>query len=94
MNFPGAWQVGGAPQITIDFEANSGNKVELPIGLGIQKTILIPLGEKIKLPIKLGVEVQYYVVNSDTYGNEWRIQFTLAPIIPAPWADLSGMGGP
>jgi len=91
MNFPGAWQIGGAPQIQIDFEAKSGDKLQWPVGLGIQKTIVLPLGEKAKLPIKLGVEAQYYVAQADTYGNEWRIQFTFAPVIPAPWANIPGM---
>jgi len=91
MNFPGAWQIGGTPQIQIDFEADSGDKLQWPVGLGVSKTVLLPLGKKAKLPIKLGVEVQYYVVQADTYGNEWRMQFTFAPIIPAPWADIPGM---
>jgi hypothetical protein len=78
LNFPGGWQVGGAPQIEIDWEADSGDKWAVPIGLGVQKTQIL-FG---KMPVKFGVEAQYYAVNRDTYGNEWRIQFTIAPIIP------------
>ncbi len=78
MNFPGGWQVGGAPQIEVDWEADSGDKWAVPIGLGVQKTQIM-FG---KIPVKFGVEVQYYVVDQDTFGNEWRIQFTVAPIIP------------
>jgi len=91
INFPGAWAVGAAPQITIDFEADSRDKLQFPIGLGVTKTILIPLGKKIKLPLKLGVEADYYLAKADSYGNEFRIIFTFAPIIPAPWANLPGM---
>ncbi len=50
----------------------------MPIGLGVQKTQIM-FG---KMPVKFGVEAQYYVVDRDTFGNEWRIQFTVAPIIP------------
>ena len=78
LNFPGGWQVGGAPQIEIDWEADSENRWAVPIGLGVQKTQIL-FG---KMPVKFGVEAQYYVVNRDTFGNEWRIQFTVAPIIP------------
>ena len=70
---------GGAPQIEVSWNAASGDKWAVPIGLGVQKTHFFP---GIPMPIKLGVEVQYYVVDRDTYGNNWRIQFTFAPIIP------------
>lgn len=78
LNFPGGWQVGGAPQIEVDWEADSGDKWAVPIGLGVQKTQIM-FG---KMPVKFGVEAQYYAVDRDTLGNEWRIQFTIAPIIP------------
>ena len=80
LNFPGGWQVGGAPQIEIDWEAGrSSDKVAFPIGLGVQKTQFFG---NLPMPIKLGVEFQYYAVTPETYGKEWRIQFTFAPIIP------------
>lgn len=72
----------------INFEADSDNDLQWPVGLGVQKTIMLPFGDKFKLPIKLGVEAQYYIVQAETYGNEWRIQFTFSPVIPVPWADL------
>ena len=78
LNFPGGWQVGGAPQIEIDWEADSKDRWAVPIGLGVQKTQIF-FG---KMPVKFGVEAQYYVVDQETFGNEWRIQFTIAPIIP------------
>jgi hypothetical protein len=78
MNFPGGWQVGGAPQIEVDWEADSGDKWAVPVGLGLQKTQIM-FG---KLPVKFGVEAQHYLVDRNTFGNEWRIQFTIAPIIP------------
>jgi hypothetical protein len=78
LNFPGGWQVGGAPQIEVDWEADSGDKWAVPIGLGVSKTQIM-FG---KLPVKFGVEVQYYVVDRETFGDEWLVQFTVAPIIP------------
>ena len=75
-NFPGGWQIGGAPQIEVDWDGDDGWAV--PVGLGIQKTQIM-FG---KMPVKFGVEAQYYVVDRKNLGNEWRIQFTIAPIIP------------
>lgn len=77
VSFDGGWQIGGAPQIEIDWEQDSDDRWSVPIGLGVQKTHFFG-----KMPVRLGVEGQYYAVNQDTYGNEWRVQFTIAPIIP------------
>lgn len=75
-NFSGGWQIGGAPQIEIDWDAaDDDSRLALPIGLGIQKTQFFG-----KMPIKMGIEVQYYVVQQDTFGNAWRLQLTFAPV--------------
>ena len=78
LNFPGGWQIGGAPLIEADWTASSGERWSVPIGFGVQKTQIL-FG---KMPVKFGVEAQYYVVSPDGYGKDWRIQFTIAPIIP------------
>ncbi len=77
LNFPGGWQVGGAPQIEIDWKASGKDCCSIPIGLGVQKTHFFG-----PMPVRLGLEVQHYVEFPDTFGKEWRIQATFAPIIP------------
>ena len=34
------------------------------------------------MPVKFGVEAHYYIESPDIFGNEWRIKFTIAPILP------------
>ena len=78
-NFPGGWQVGGSPIIEVDWGQGSGDRWSVPIGLGVQKTHFF---DGVPIPIRVGVEAQWYPVLPDTLGREWRIQLTLAPIIP------------
>ncbi|MEN0105485.1 MAG: hypothetical protein AAGC84_03575, partial [Pseudomonas sp.] len=61
-NIPGdaAWHVGMTPNITVNWKADSGNKVTFPIGLGASR--MFKLGE---LPIRVGAEVQYSVIHPD-----------------------------
>jgi hypothetical protein len=47
--------------------------------LGVQKTHFF---DGVPIPIRVGVEAQWYLVRPDTLGREWRIQLTLASIIP------------
>ncbi|MCA9810596.1 MAG: hypothetical protein KC473_09675 [Candidatus Dadabacteria bacterium] len=75
---PGAWQVGtGAPNITINWKADDDNKVNLPIGLGVAKTV--KLGE---LPVKFQLEGSYSVAHEDVLGQRWNIRLTITPVIP------------
>jgi hypothetical protein len=79
LNFEDGWQVGGTPIITADWEANdSDDRWTVPVGLGVYKTHFFG-----KIPMKMGVEMQWMPVNPDTYGQEWNIRLTLAPIIPS-----------
>ena len=69
--------VGMTPNISIDWKADSGQKVSFPVGLG---TIgLFKIGP---LPIRWGVEAQYYVVTPDAVGREWNFRIFFAPIVP------------
>jgi hypothetical protein len=79
LNFEDGWQVGGTPIITADWEADdSDDRWTIPIGLGVYKTQFFG-----KMPMKMGVEMQWMPVNPDTYGQEWNIRLTIAPIIPS-----------
>lgn len=75
---PGAWQIGtGAPNITINWKADDDNKVNLPIGAGVAKTV--KLGN---LPVKFQLEGSYSVAHEDTLGQRWNIRLTVTPVIP------------
>lgn len=50
--FPGAWQVGAAPNI-IDWKAENKNKVTFPVGLGVGKTVKFG-----KLPVNFQIQGQ------------------------------------
>jgi hypothetical protein len=79
LNFEGGWQVGGTPIITADWEADdSDDRWTIPIGLGVYKTHFFG-----KMPIKMGIETQWMPISPDTYGQEWNIRLTFAPVIPS-----------
>jgi hypothetical protein len=75
---PNQWQVGMAPNITIDWKADHDNAVTFPIGLGVGK--LVKLG---KLPVKFQAEVQYAVVHPDDIGQRWNLRFVMTPVLPS-----------
>jgi len=81
LNFPGGWQVGGTPIIAADFEAKSGDKWTVPIGLGVFKTQLFDLGSA-KMPIKFGWEIDYVIRRPDTFGPNWIMKISITPITP------------
>lgn len=75
---PGAWKVGtGAPNVTINWKADDDNKVNLPIGLGLAKTVRIG-----NLPMKFQLEGSYSFVHQDILAQRWNIRFTATPVIP------------
>ncbi len=78
---PNAWSIGMGPTLSIDWKADNDDKVTLPVGLGLTKTIRIG-----SMPVKLRAEVQYSVIRPDTFGNEWTFIFRIAPVIPSPFA--------
>ncbi len=78
LNFEDGWQVGGTPIITADWEADSDDRRTIPIGLGVYKTHFFG-----KMPIKMGAEMQWSPVSPDTFGQEWNIRLTFAPVIPS-----------
>ena len=75
-----AWQLISNPTITYDWEGDSGNKLNLPLGIGIAKTTRIG-----KMPLRMAAEVQNYVVTTDRFGSEWLFKFTVTPVIPSKY---------
>ena len=74
------WQAISNPVIQYDWEAASDNKLLLPFGGGVSKTIRLG-----KMPLKMDLELQYYVVNSDALGPQWLLSFSLAPVFGNPF---------
>ena len=80
IQIPGAWSIGMGPTITINWEAEKGNRVTFPIGLGVTKTIRWG-----NTPIKMRIEPQYSIIKPDNYGTEWNIRIQIAPVINRPF---------
>ncbi len=70
----GGWQFGAAPTIEADWEANSDNTWSVPIGVGISKTI-----KSSRISWTFALEAHYYVVQPDTFGPEFLLEFDITP---------------
>ncbi len=70
--------IGAGPNIIADFEADSGDKWTVPIGIGIGKTL--QLG---KMPVRFMVEYYGSVVRPDTIGVTHNLRIMIIPAIPA-----------
>ena len=79
-SFPGAVSVGMGPTVTIDWEAESGENLTLPVGLGVTKTVRWG-----RTPVKLRAEVHYSLVRPDDYGTVWNYRLQVTPVIPNPF---------
>jgi hypothetical protein len=75
---PNGWTVGTNPNMFVDWEAPSGNKVTFPVGLQVGK--LRKLGP---MPVKFDLQVQYYAVHPQVYGSKWNVQLQITPILPS-----------
>lgn len=76
----GGWQFVAAPTISYDHMAASGDQLALPVGAGLSKTMLVST-----TPLKLSVQVWKYVAKPDTFGSDWTIRISVAPVIRVPW---------
>ncbi|MGX5217305.1 hypothetical protein ACVTMO_01420 [Pseudomonas segetis] len=72
--------VGMTPNVRVNWKADSGEKVNFPIGLGYSNVIKIN-----KLPVRFAVEMQYSVVKGDEYDADWNLRFMFIPVIANPF---------
>ncbi len=72
--------IGMTPNITVNWEADSGQQVSFPVGLGYIG--MFKLGP---MPVKWGIEVQKYIVSPNNVGMDWNIKFFIAPITLNPF---------
>lgn len=77
------WQITSSPIVTYDWEATSGNRWTVPLGIGLAKTTKIG-----STPWKFNLQVQYHVAQSDRFGPEWLLKFTATPVVKNALAGL------
>ncbi len=71
-------KIGMSPNVTIDWKAESGEQVTLPVGLGVNW--MTKMG---KLPVRLGVEGYYSIIHPhDSMSSRLGVRFTVTPVIP------------
>lgn len=71
--------VGAAPNIIVDWEQSSDNRLTLPIGVGVNKTINIG-----KVPVRFGLEFHYSVIRPDDIASaDWNLRFNIIPAAPS-----------
>ncbi|WP_448214067.1 hypothetical protein [Colwellia sp. MEBiC06753] len=79
-NLSDGWQLRSGPTFAYDHEAESGQRLTFPVGVGIQKTAILA-----GRPWKFGVEYWHYIEQADAFGPDFQIRFTIAPVVPLPW---------
>lgn len=70
------WHVISNPVIEYDWEAASDNKLALPLGGGVSKTMRFG-----RIPVKFEVEFQHYLESADALGPDWTLRFGITPVL-------------
>jgi len=76
----GGWSLGMGPTISYDWTADPDDRLTVPIGLGITRTVRIG-----NTPVKMRFEPQYSIIKPDNSGTEWNIRIQIAPVIRSPF---------
>lgn len=77
-NLPKGYYLSTSPKMTANWEADSGNKWNIPIGLGIGK-IVKPKGF---LPFNIQVGANYLIERPELTGGDWIMKFSFTALIP------------
>ncbi len=78
-NLSDSLQVGFSPTIQYDDQAESGNRWNVPVGLGLAK--MLKVGNTM---MRIEVAAEYSVVNQDDFGERTRFKINVVPIVPRP----------
>ena len=71
--------IGAGPNIIMDWEADGSDRFNVPVGIGINKTVSIG-----KVPVRFGVEAMYSVHRADNIpGTRWDFRFFIIPSAPS-----------
>jgi hypothetical protein len=74
----GGWYVNSAPIITVDWEADSGQRWKVPFGAGAGKLMFWG-----KLPVNIQVGAYTYVEKPDI-GPDWQARVQVQVLLPTP----------
>jgi len=74
------WQIGDNPTWNMEHNAPSGEKYDLPIGLGIFKTTTLRGSAW-----RFGITPRYFIKSNERWGNDWGISFTITPVTKNPF---------
>jgi hypothetical protein len=74
--FEGGWSVGYSGQVLADWNAPSGERWTVPLGVSLGKIVKVGI-----LPVQLQLGAQYFV-ERPTAGPEWNVQLQITPVIP------------
>jgi len=74
------WQLISNPVISYDWEGDSGNKLDLPLGGGVAKTTMLW-----KMPLRIAAEFDYYIASTDRFGPDILFKFSMSPIMPSKY---------
>jgi hypothetical protein len=78
-NLSDSLQVGLSPTINYNDQASSGNKWNVPVGLGLAK--MLNIGGTMT---RIEVAAEYSVVREKDWGEVARIKINIIPIVPRP----------
>jgi hypothetical protein len=72
----GGWYVNSAPSITVNWQAESGQKWTVPFGAGFGKVAFLG-----KLPVNVQVGAYVNAVKPDS-GPDWQVRVQLQALLP------------
>ncbi len=75
-----AWEIAMQPTFSYNHNATENNKLTLPVGIGLRKTIIAG-----KTPWRLGLQYWNYIESPEQFGPKHQIRFTVDAVIPLPW---------
>lgn len=79
-NLGGGLQLASGPSISYDWEADSGDRWTVPLGVGLAKTFITK-----SKPIKTQLQLFYNVERPDAFGQHWGLKLTVTPVVKNPF---------
>ena len=75
---PDQWSIGASPNVSIDWSGPGSPEINLPIGIGINKTTFFG-----KLPVRIGLEATNYIVHDSAIKPEWGARLSITAVVPS-----------
>jgi hypothetical protein len=79
-NLRNAWQISAQPTWSYNHKASEGNRLALPVGVGVSKTVIAGA-----TPWKFSLQYWYYVASPDLFGPVHQVRLQVAAVVPLPW---------